>query len=99
MSNSTKHDIILSLIRDALPLLQAEIAKIENGTRAIDCLRSLKIIKARLEDMEKMIRSGSVQKDEYYRGLMGRFVVDGWPLNHPLGSKITEIEYEFYRLK
>jgi hypothetical protein len=95
----TKHQKVLSLLETALPLLQVEIQKAENGVEAVDSLRSLRFIKARLEDMALMLRSESVQKDERYRGSMGRLVVDTWPLNDPLGSKITEIEYEFYRLK
>lgn len=99
MINFTKHQRILSLIEAALPLLQMEIAKAENGSEAIDSLGSLRFIKARLEEMERMLRTESIQKDERYRGSMGRLVVDTWPLNDPLGSKITEIEYQFYRLK
>ena len=99
MNSTTRHDRILSLIEAALPLLRAELEKAENGVEAVDSLRSLRFIKARLGDMEQMIRSDSVQKDERYKGSMSRFVVDTWPLNDPLGSKITEIEYEFYRLK
>lgn len=99
MSSTTRHEKILSLIEAALPLLQTEITKAENGLEAVDSLLSLKFIKARLEDMEQMIRSGSVQKDERYKGSMRRLAVDTWPSNDPLGSKITEIEYEFYRLK
>lgn len=99
MISPTKHQKILSLIETALPLLQVEIEKAENGIEAVDSLRSLRFIKSRLEDMALILRSESVQKDERYRGSMGRLVVDTWPLNDPLGSKITEIEYEFYRLK
>lgn len=99
MIGSTEHQKILLLIETALPLLQVEIGKAEKGIGAVDSLRSLGFIKARLEDMELMLRSGSVQKDERYRGSMGHLVVDTWPLNDPLGSKITGIEYEFYRIK
>lgn len=99
MNRTTRHEKTLALIEAALPLLQVEIAKAEDGAEAIDSLRSLKFIKARLKDMEQMIRLGLVQKDERYKGSMGRLVVDAWPVNDPLGLKITEIEYEFYRLK
>ncbi|MDR1190257.1 MAG: hypothetical protein LBK60_01155 [Verrucomicrobiales bacterium] len=99
MSNATKHDKILLQIEAALPLLQLEIAKAENGIKAVDSLRSLKFIKNRLEDMKQMIWSDLIQKDERYRGSMGHLVIDTWPLRDPLGSKITEIEYAFYRLK
>lgn len=96
--SSAKHHKVLSLIGTALPLLQVEIEKAENGIEAVDSLRSLRFIKARLDNMALMLRSESVHKDERYRGSMGHLVVDTWPLNDPLGSKITEIEYEFYRL-
>ena len=99
MNRNARHEKTLSLIEAALPLLQVEIAKAEDGVEAIDSLRSLRFLKARLIDMEQMIRLGLVQKDERYKGSMGRLVVDTWPMNDPLGSKITEIEYEFYRLK
>ena len=99
MTSIDKHNKILFLIETVLPVLETEIAKAESGSEAIDSLRSLKFIRDRLEDIGQMIRSGVIQKDECYRGSMGRLVVDTWPLNHPLGSKITEIEYEFYRPK
>ena len=101
MGGTTRQERILLLIEAARPLLQIELEKARdgNGATAVDSLRSLEFIKARLDDMEQMIRSDSVQKDERYKGSMGHLVVDAWPLNDPLGSKITEIEYEFYRLK
>ena len=95
MNSSSKLAKILSLIEAAEPLLQIEI---EKGALAVDSERSLLFIKTRLEEMRRMLRSQTVIKDERYKGSMGRLVVDTWPLNHPLGSKLTEIEYEFYRL-
>jgi len=95
MISSSKHDKILSLIEAAEPLLQIEI---EKGAEAVDSERSLSFIKSRLGEMARMLRAKTVVKDERYKGSMGRLVVDTWPLNHPLGTKITAIEYEFYRL-
>ena len=98
MSTTSRHEKILSLIAMAFPLLEDQLAKADNGIEAVDSLRSLNFIRARLKEIEQMIRSGSILKEERYKGSMGRLVVDTWPLNDPLGSKITEIEYEFYRL-
>lgn len=95
MNTPSKQSQILSLIEAAEPLLQIEIQK---GTEAVDSERSLLFIRSRLEEMARMLRAQTVVKDERYKGSMGRLVVDTWPLNHPLGSKITAIEYEFYRL-
>jgi hypothetical protein len=92
---SSKHEKILSLIEAVEPLIQLEI---EKGDQAVDSVRSLSFIKSRLGEMARMLRAKTVVKDERYKGSMGRLVVDTWPINHPLGSKITAIEYEFYRL-
>jgi hypothetical protein len=99
MSAASKSEKILSLIKSALPLLRAEITKAESGTEAVDSLSALAFIKARLEEIESAIRSGNERKDDRYKGSMARLVVDTWPMNDPLGSKISEIDYEFYRLK
>ncbi len=96
MNPSSKYDHVLALLEDALPLLQIEL---EKGSEAVDSIKSLAFMKARLEDMAGMIRAKAVQKEERYRGSMGNMVVDTWPRNHSLGSNIAEIEYEFYRLK
>lgn len=97
MNPSSKCDRVLSLIESALPLLQIEL---ENGAEAVDSERALTFIKARLDDMASMLQAKmGVQNGGQHKGSMGHIVVDTWPLNHPLGSKIIEIEYEFYRLK
>ena len=95
MNTLSKHAKILTLIEEAEPLLLAEI---EKRATAVDSERSLLFMRSRLNELERMIRTRTVIKDERYKGSMGRIVVDTWPLNHPLGSKITAIEYEFYRL-
>jgi len=95
MSTLSKHAKILTLIEEAEPLLLAEI---EKGSESVDSERSLSFIRSRLNEISRMIRAQSVIKDERYKGSMGRLVVDTWPLRHPLRSKLTAIEYEFYRL-
>ena len=97
MKPTIRHEKILSLIEAVSPLLQSEISKANQGNSSVDSLRSLLFIKGRLDAIAEMIRIGSIQKDERYRGSMAHLVVDTWPLNHPLGAKISEIEYEFYR--
>lgn len=97
MKSTIRHAKILSLIDAAYPLLHIEIDKADQGNPAVDSLRSLLFIKGRLDAIAEMIRTGSILKDERYRGSMAHLVVDTWPLNHPLGAKISEIEYEFYR--
>lgn len=97
MNPSEQHSRILALIEQARPLLLAELDKVEHGEQAIDSLRSLLIIKERLEQIEADVLAGSIQPNDENKGLMGRFVVDTWPYDHILGLVILEIEHQYYR--
>jgi hypothetical protein len=78
--------------------IDVELQKAQKGQDAIDSLRNLTVIASRLAEIVTMLRQGCVSCDDGARGTIGRLVVDTWPLRHPLGERLIEVEYDFERL-
>ncbi len=99
MSTSSKHAKLLESIESVVPQVQTEIAKAERGAEALDGLKQLQFILAKLTDMKAVLHREDWQSKSRPKSGLARLIVDTSPLNHPLGVEICEIEYDFERLK
>ena len=99
MNHPTKYEALAGSAEAAANAVQAEIEKAQQGLESVDSLRNLLFIKSRLEEISKILRGNEVFKDDRFKRSMGRIIVDTWPLRHSLGESISQIEYEFERLK
>jgi hypothetical protein len=98
MSPVARHAAVAAAAETALLEIQAEIQRARHGGSSLDSLANLTFIEGRLSEIARMLRGGTVLRDQNLIGSMGRLIVDSWPLRHPLGEQVAKVEYDFERL-
>lgn len=88
----------IALIYSAIDGIDSEILKAKNNSEAVDGLTQLQFIKSKLEYLKDELNQNNTKTKSHEKLGLARFVVDTWPLNHPLGDQICEIEYQYDRL-
>ncbi|MBI4658414.1 MAG: hypothetical protein HY735_06145 [Verrucomicrobia bacterium] len=98
-ASNEKRNRLLKQIREALIGIRREIQKAERGEESLDGLQQLIFIESKLAEMEQALDREDWSAAERTKPGMARLVVDTWPMQDALGTLITEIEYEYERLK
>lgn len=87
------------MIGEGLVGIRREIEKAKAGAEALDSLRQLLFIEAKLLEMQQILQRDDWRSCPMSKPGIARLVVDSWPLDNALGNLLVEIEYEYGRLK
>jgi hypothetical protein len=98
MSQVGRREALAVAAEAALFAIQVEVEKALHGRSSLDSLANLTFSEARLAEIVRMLRAGTVVRDQRLVGSMGRLIVDTWPPRSPLGEQVAKVEYEFERL-
>lgn len=93
-----KKNELLNLIYKCLDGIEDEIKKIERGEEALDDFVRLEFIKSVLREMQSSLVLENLSETSAIEPNIARIVIDSWPINHPLGEQICQIEYRYKRL-
>ena len=89
---------LLTSIDAAIAGIETEIRKAAHGLEAVDGLPQLTLIRSKLGELRAILIKDDWKSIPKSKPGMARLVIDTWPLDDPLGERISEIEYEYERL-
>src|ERR1051325_10874626 len=100
MSTATeKRNRLIQRIEDGLVGVRREIEKAKGGAEALDGLQQLLFMEGKLAEMRQILGREDWRSCPRSKPGIARMVVDTWPMHDPLGNLLSEIEYEYDRLK
>ena len=99
MHPADKRLSLLTSIDVAIAGIETEIKKATHGQEALDGLQQLAFIRSKLRELRAILIGDDWKSIPKSNPGMARLVLDTWPLDDPLGERISEIEYEYERLE
>src|SRR6266496_418270 len=96
-SGTEKRDRLVKMIEDGLAGIRREIGKEKAGVEALDGLRQLLFMEAKLAEMQQVLHREDWRSHPKAKPGIARMVVDTWPIHDPLGNLLSQIEYEYER--
>ena len=98
-TGTEKRDRLAKMIGEGLTGIRLEIEKAKTGAEALDGLRQLLFMESKLVEMEQVLGREDWRSGPKSKPGIARMVVDTWPMHDQLGNLLSQIEYEYDRLK